>query len=115
MLSTAISSANSSVSASVDRSIWKCCAISPLRLAIHRILTDQDEGRQQHRFKGQDRGQKRKWIGIERPYCEGIPEEPQQDKDRLNDHEINRADEPAHLVGDAVKRGQLSFIVLFEL
>src|SRR6476661_4380842 len=65
--------------------------ISPLRLAIHRILTDQDEGRQQHRFKGQDCGQKRKWIGIERPYCEGIPEEPQQDKDRLNDHEINRA------------------------
>jgi hypothetical protein len=33
--------------------------ISPLRLAIHRILTDQNEGRQQHRFKGQDRGKKR--------------------------------------------------------
>jgi hypothetical protein len=38
-------------------------------------------------------------LRVERPYCEGIPEESQQDKDRLNDHEINRPDEPATLNG----------------
>ena len=78
--------------------------ISSLRLAIHRILTDENERRQQYRFEGEHRGKKREWKGIERPYREDIPKQPQQDKGGLKDHEIDRTDEPAYLVGNAVKR-----------
>jgi hypothetical protein len=78
-------------------------------------LTDENEGRQQHRFESENRGKKREWVRIEGPYREGIPKEPKKDKDRPDDYEINRPDEPAHLVGNAVKEDELSLVVVFQL
>ena len=68
-----------------------------------------------HRFEGEYRGKKREWKRIERPYREGIPKQPQQHKGGLDDHEIDRPDEPAYLVRNAVKRRQFSLVVFLQL
>jgi hypothetical protein len=70
--------------------------ISSLRLAIHRILTDQTKVVSNTASRASPR-KEAGMEGIERPYREGIPKHPQQDKGGLDDHEIDRPDEPPTL------------------